>query len=94
MEILLLLKLKEALLPAITELTRGGRDFHTDELALVLKALTGKEISVDSARHIANKLVLNKVLDRRKINPRLYVYSKRKGASLPASLTVKADSDN
>ncbi len=84
----ILLLLEEALLPAITELTRNGREFHVSELGIKLQELTGSCVKNDAARYIANQLVLRKILERRPINPRLYVYFKRKGASLSASLTL------
>ncbi len=85
----ILLLLEEALLPVISELTKGGHEFHVSELSQKLQEATGMPITNDSARYIANQLVIKKVLERRMINPRLAVYAKRKGASLSASLTVQ-----
>lgn len=81
---------EEHLIGALTNLTKGGREFHTTELAAELGNQIGVEVESDVARYWANQLVLKGVLERRKINTRLYVYRKRKGVNLSASITINS----
>jgi len=80
---------EETVVKVLADLTKGGREFHTAELATRLSDEVGMPIQSDVARYWANQMVLRGMLERRQISSRLFVYHKRKGVDLSASVTVR-----
>jgi len=80
---------EETVVKVLVDLTRGGREFHTTELATRLSEELGMPVQSDVARYWANQLCLKGFLERRQISSRLFVYHKRKGVDLSASVTIR-----
>lgn len=82
---------EEVVIGIIDELTEGGREFHTTELATALSNHFGAGIDSGVSRYWANQIVLKGILMRRQISRRLFVYCKRRSesANLSGSVTVK-----
>jgi hypothetical protein len=74
---------------AVAELTRGGRRFHSAELAEKLSKDLGTQVKSDTARYWANRFVIMGKLKRDQIHPKFYLYRAPQEADLPSSVTIK-----
>lgn len=80
---------EESVIKALEDLTMRGEEFHTTELAQKLSEDLGVPVESDVARYWANQMVLKGVLERRQISARLYVYHRKRGVSMPSSVTIQ-----